>query len=1045
MKNLLPLTLLPFVLSVLGTTTVFTQASLNFDGSDDNVRVAAVWESNASTRKLYQEITPGTHNILYVNVSVSGGTGDGSSWANALPQLAEALKYARTNNNYTSANPLKIYVAKGTYKPLYNAESNALTSATDRSNAFVMVANVQIYGGFDPDNGIDDLTDTRNYTNTILSGDIGTANDNTDNTYHVVISSGNVGTALLDGFTISGAYSTSSDNGYIIVNSNAIYTNYGGGMHNRSSSPTVTNCTFSANTAYQYGGGMYNTSSLPPVSNCSFTGNTATNGGGMYNQSSSLSVTNSSFTGNTASGDGGGMYNIFSSPGITNCSYAGNSANQGGAVYNSFSSSPKHTNTTMAGNGSTGFYTLAGTPVLQNSIVWDEVYGNYSAKYSLIKDKTDTTNVNINAALYAATDIFTNYSGGDYTLKSSSPAINTGNNGLFTGLSASTPDLAGNPRVYNYANGGVIDLGAYEYQNILPDSDNIIYVNVNVSGGIGDGSSWANALRQLANALKYARTNNNYTTANPLKIYVAKGTYKPLYNAASNALTSATDRSNAFVMVSNVQIYGGFDPDNGIDDLTDTRSYTNTILSGDIGTAGTATDNTYHVVISSGDIGTALLDGFIISGAYSASSDNGYIMVNSNAIYTIYGGGMHNRSSSPTVTNCTFSANTAYESGGGMYNRSSSPPVSNCSFTTNTASSGGGMYNQSSSLSITTSSFTGNTASSEGGGMYNIFSSPGIINCSYTGNSAATSGGAMYNSFSSSPKLTNTTMAGNSSTGFYTIGGTLVLQNSIIWDEVYGNYSAKYSLIKDKTDTTNANINAALYAATDIFTNYSGSDYTLKSGSPAINRGNNTLYPGLDANTQDLAGNPRLVGTTIDLGAYESPDGALPVRWISFEGRVDHEQKAVLTWKVVETNVSHYEAERSANAKDFHRSGTVIANGAGPGSYSLTDPTPVSGTVYYRIRQVDLDGTFSYSRMISLTCTGHSKLLAYPNPVKDNVIIELGPEYIGSKVRLVSTAGIVLQQAEVKEEQLTLDISRYAPGIYLLQMHDGKVMKVVKE
>ncbi len=181
------------------------------------------------------------------------------------------------------------------------------------------------------------------------------------------------------------------------------------------------------------------------------------------------------------------------------------------------------------------------------------------------------------------------------------------------------------------------------------------------------------------------------------------------------------------------------------------------------------------------------------------------------------------------------------------------------------------------------------------------------------------------------------------------------------------------------------------------------------------------------------------------MGAFESPNGALPVRWISFEGRLNEQHRAVLTWKTEETNVSHYEVERSANAKNFHVTGTVTAGSTGSGRYSHTDPDPVSGRVYYRIRQVDRDGTFSYSRMISLAAEGRSKLFAYPNPARDRIAVEVGPGYIGSKVRLIGLIGQVLQETEVRETILTLDISRHTSGIYLLQLYDGKAIKLVKE
>ncbi len=63
------------------------------------------------------------------------------------------------------------------------------------------------------------------------------------------------------------------------------------------SSPTVTNCTFSGNSAAD-GGGMFNFNSSPTVTNCSFSGNVARRGGGMFNQDSSPPIAESFFCGN---------------------------------------------------------------------------------------------------------------------------------------------------------------------------------------------------------------------------------------------------------------------------------------------------------------------------------------------------------------------------------------------------------------------------------------------------------------------------------------------------------------------------------------------------------------------------------------------------------------------------------------------------------------------------------------------------------------------------------------------------------------------------
>lgn len=129
--------------------------------------------------------------------------------------------------------------------------------------------------------------------------------------------------------------------------------------------------------------------------------------------------------------------------------------------------------------------------------------------------------------------------------------------------------------------------------------------------------------------------------------------------------------------------------------------------------------------------------------------------------HAIYGGGMNNSNSSPTVTNCTFTGNSAVNSGGGMYNdNNSSPTLTNCTFTDSSAHSGGGMYNIfGSSPTLTNCAFMNNSAEN-GGGMCNLDSSPTLTNCTFTANSA-NYGGGMCNS-NSNPILDNCTFTGNS-------------------------------------------------------------------------------------------------------------------------------------------------------------------------------------------------------------------------------------------------------------------------------------------
>jgi len=153
---------------------------------------------------------------------------------------------------------------------------------------------------------------------------------------------------------------------------------YGGGMYNNDSSPTVSNCTFSENSARFDGGGMYNSDSSPTVSNCTLSGNSARFvAGGMYNDSSSPTVTNCTFSANSARFVAGGMYNVYSSPTLTNCTFSGNSANFGAGMFND-SSSPTVTNCTFSANlklfleRGVGMYNRHSYPTVTNCILWGD-------------------------------------------------------------------------------------------------------------------------------------------------------------------------------------------------------------------------------------------------------------------------------------------------------------------------------------------------------------------------------------------------------------------------------------------------------------------------------------------------------------------------------------------------------------------------------------------------------------------------------------------------------------------------------------------------
>jgi len=281
-------------------------------------------------------------------------------------------------------------------------------------------------------------------------------------------------------------------------------------------------------------------------------------------------------------------------------------------------------------------------------------------------------------------------------------------------------------------------------------------------GGTGAGTSWANAMgvTQLQAAI------NAVSTAGGGQVWVAAGTYYPQAQPAGS--TAASNRDYAFTLANGVAVYGGFA---GTETLLSQRNYTGnvTILSGDINTSGTYTDDCYHVVVSISNNGTAILDGFTIGYGY-ANGGTSTITYSGVQIARNYGGGLFVENSQPAISNCTFVSNTG-SSGGGVYNYNTSvgPVFTGCGFsnnaaiTTATPDGGGAICNANNTfITLTSCSFSGNTSASDGGGIFsNNSCTMTLSGCVFSNNTAAGSGGGFVNESSSVATLTSCSFTGN--------------------------------------------------------------------------------------------------------------------------------------------------------------------------------------------------------------------------------------------------------------------------------------------
>ncbi len=353
--------------------------------------------------------------------------------------------------------------------------------------------------------------------------------------------------------------------------------------------------------------------------------------------------------------------------------------------------------------------------------------------------------------------------------------------------------------------------------------------------GADDGTSWVDAFVDLQDALAVARLPDSGVT----EIRVAQGVYRPAIN----------DNSVAFELVNNVRLLGGFagntEPDPNIRNSTAFPTVLSGDLNGDdaivpcvvddpdcddfgercvngacINNDNTA-ENTRQVVrTSAANTSSTIIDGFTITGgrAHSGGGTN------------LFGAGLYNAGGNPTINAVIFVSNNAQD-GGGLYNDAGMPRVTNCLFHRNNATiQGGAISTRTQIATLTNNTIVNNRAKFLGGGILT--------------NAAAT-------------RITNNIIWDNSDTNGMLQSSQIRLAGGSV---PIVNHNCIMNLVG-----TGGGINNI--GADPAFADPAAANYRLPNATPCVNTGSNAPPGGLTP--ADLDGSVRLIGGTVDMGAYE--------------------------------------------------------------------------------------------------------------------------------------------------------------------------------
>lgn len=234
---------------------------------------------------------------------------------------------------------------------------------------------------------------------------------------------------------------------------------------------------------------------------------------------------------------------------------------------------------------------------------------------------------------------------------------------------------------------------------------------------------------------------------------------------------------------------------------------------------------------------------------------------------------------------------------------------------------------------------------------------------------------------------------------------------------------------------------------------YVHGDIAYSGGGSNIQNNNTTNPYGLYVNgtatssggggsvTGNVGDQQTLQGTNPDFFTWvaSQPNSPMPVTLVYFQLEVKDNKAVELTWATSkEQDFDYFEIERSTNGIDFASIGTQAGAGYNTESlqqYSFTDVNPISGSNYYRLKAVDLDGSFEYFNIVFAQIKADKQLNIYPNPsdgrrIKTQLNFEPSNH---AKIQVSDLTGTVVAETIVSDVEVEVEFStQLKPGIYLV-------------
>ncbi len=171
----------------------------------------------------------------------------------------------------------------------------------------------------------------------------------------------------------------------------------------------------------------------------------------------------------------------------------------------------------------------------------------------------------------------------------------------------------------------------------------------------------------------------------------------------------------------------------------------------------------------------------------------------------------------------------------------------------------------------------------------------------------------------------------------------------------------------------------------------------------------------------------------------------VPVKLIDFSASVSGTKQVYINWNATnEESVNLYTVQKSSDGINFTSVESFSVNTTG--KYQTSFDNTVAGMTYYRIQIKEISGQITYSKIVAISNERSSQFKISPNPVKDNLYVNLPQQNKGGILKIMSIDGSAKKNIQIKPDITftSVDISNFSKGNYLIIFSDESTNRVIK-